>query len=166
MWALAFLPSAIWYHQPAPDARAGLDSMSGVPPETLTSSGTQPTATNVVEAHDALAGNAPVYRGSIALYRPVSDRPSCEGTVPVPGRYAAISGALSAALDPACQGPASNCAWCNRDALVTGPGGSAVIRIIDKVLRTLMRFSSYTCLPAVARMGTLREGMDRRDEKP
>lgn len=96
----------------------------------------------VRESHAAIAGNATVYRGSIALYHVEAGRAACGGTVPETGRDAAISGMLSSVLDPTCEGAATNCAWCNHDAVVTGPRGSAVLRIVDKVLRARIWFLS------------------------
>lgn len=124
-------------------------------PAPSTSTSPRPNAVGNAEEHAAFAGNATVYRGSVALYRPKAGRLACDGsttgTVPVPGHHAAISGMLSLALDPTCLGTATNCAWCNRDAKVTGPGGSAVFRIVDKV----PRFSLLsTCMASVFMHGT------------
>lgn len=88
---------------------------------------------------------------------------SCGEYVYGDGDYAAISWPQSDELDPTCQGNPNNCGWCNTRAVVTGPAGSATVRLLDKVLlkthpitlfsseialhgSTLLRSTSCACL--------------------
>lgn len=59
---------------------------------------------------------------------------SCGEYVSGDGDYAAISWPQSDDLDPNCRSNPNNCQWCNWMAVVTGPAGSATVRLLDKVL--------------------------------
>eukprot|EP00884_Botryococcus_braunii_P018945 jgi/Botrbrau1/5734/Bobra.0134s0009.1 len=57
---------------------------------------------------------------------------SCGEYVPGDGDYAAISWPQSDALDSNCRSNPNNCNWCNKRVVVTGPAGSATVRLLDK----------------------------------
>eukprot|EP00884_Botryococcus_braunii_P001164 jgi/Botrbrau1/11048/Bobra.92_2s0019.1 len=57
---------------------------------------------------------------------------SCGEYVYGDGDYAAISWPQSDALDSNCRSNPNNCRWCRTRAVVTGPAGSATVRLLDK----------------------------------
>eukprot|EP00884_Botryococcus_braunii_P013040 jgi/Botrbrau1/21737/Bobra.43_1s0131.1 len=93
--------------------------------------GAQPTYFNRTDASETNMGLPPQYRGSAALLPLDKNSSACGGEAPAGGHVAAISKLLSIYLEPNCMGAVATCAWCNRQALVVGPSGTAVVQIID-----------------------------------
>lgn len=118
------------------DARAAVGGSDILVPDSAASSA-QPQMAELPGGVDSSVGDQH-YTGAVSEYqhRESGSRPTCPSAMPVEGRIAAISRALSITLDPTCGGSATTCAWCNRPALVTGPAGSTIVRLFDEV-RTL-----------------------------
>jgi hypothetical protein len=77
------------------------------------------------------------YSGDATYYNDSGDT-SCGTHTTGDGDYAAISFALRRELDPNCEGNPNTCSWCGRQARVTGPAGTTIVRIVDTVNSTCL----------------------------